>query len=72
MKEALLFVSMEIPILQLLKSLEVEKNGAMEVWLAKLLEVQEKRENFLTTMCNHQQVVKKWFDKKTSDQGLKC
>lgn len=63
---------MEIPALQLLKSLEREQNGPMEVWLVELLEVQEKRENSLIAMTNHQQVIKRWFDKRASNQGLKC
>lgn len=71
-KEALFPISMEIPALQFLKSLEVEKNDTMEVWLAELLEVQEKREKALIAMSNRQQVVKRWFDKKALDQGLKC
>lgn len=57
-KEALFPISMEILALQLLKSLEIEQNNAMEVWLSKLLEVQEKREKSLIAMKKFQQVVK--------------
>lgn len=70
-KEALFPISMKILTLWLLKSLEVEQNGAMEVWLAELLEVQEKRENTLKAMCARQYMVKKWFDKKALYEGLK-
>lgn len=63
---------MEILALQLLKSLEVEQNGAIEVQLAELLEVKEKREKAPIAMSNCQQVVKRWFEKKALDQGLMC
>lgn len=49
---------MEIPALQLLKSLEVEENSGMEVRLAKLLSLDEKREKAFDTMIKLQQVVK--------------
>lgn len=63
---------MEIPTLQLLKSIEVEENELMEVRLAKLTELQKAREEAFESLKNHQQIIKRWFDgKKSSDLGFK-
>ncbi|XP_059073784.1 uncharacterized protein LOC131874423 [Cryptomeria japonica] len=70
-KEVLLPISMENPTLQLLKSIEVEQNGAMEVRLAELLEVQESREKVHNAMNNRQQIAKIWFDRKRSNPIFK-
>ncbi|XP_057845819.1 uncharacterized protein LOC131055379 [Cryptomeria japonica] len=71
-KDALFPISMEIPILQLLKSIEVAENEPMEVRLAKLMKLQEAREEAFSSLQNRQQIVKRWFDnKKSSDPGLK-
>lgn len=71
-KDALFPISMEIPILQLLKSIEVAENEPMEVRLAELMKLQEAREEAFSSLQNHQQIDKRWFDnKKSSDPGLK-
>ncbi|XP_059067909.1 uncharacterized protein LOC131858630 [Cryptomeria japonica] len=71
-KDALFPVSLEIPSLQLLKSIEVAKNEPMEVRLAELMELEEAREAVFESLQNRQQIIKRWFDnKKSSDPELK-
>ncbi|XP_057852574.2 uncharacterized protein LOC131062851 [Cryptomeria japonica] len=71
-KDTLFLVSLEIPALHLLKSIEVAENGPMEVRLAEIMELEEEREVKFSSLQNRQQIVKKWFDnKKSSDPGFK-
>lgn len=43
-KDALFPISLEIPAVQLLRSLKIAKNGPMDVRLAKIMELEEERE----------------------------
>ncbi|XP_057871371.1 uncharacterized protein LOC131077818 [Cryptomeria japonica] len=71
-KDALFLVSLEIPALQLLKSIEVAENGPMEVRLVEIMELEEAREQAFAHLQNRQQTVKRWFDnKKSSDPRFK-
>ncbi|XP_059064919.1 uncharacterized protein LOC131856969 [Cryptomeria japonica] len=71
-KDVLFPVSLEIPALQLLKSIEVAENGPMEVRLVEIMELEEVREAAFSSLQNRQQTVKRWFDKKkSSDPGFK-
>ncbi|XP_059066272.1 uncharacterized protein LOC131857601 [Cryptomeria japonica] len=65
-KDALFHVSLEIPALQLLKSIEVEENGTMDLRLAEIMELEEVREAAFASLQNRQQTIKKWFDNKKS------
>ncbi|XP_057835773.1 uncharacterized protein LOC131046125 [Cryptomeria japonica] len=53
-KDALFPVSLEIPALQLLKSIEVAKNEPMEVRLVELMELEEERWMTSESLQNHQ------------------
>ncbi|XP_059067595.1 uncharacterized protein LOC131858383 [Cryptomeria japonica] len=67
-KDALFPMSLEIPTLQLLKSMELAENGPMAVRLVEIMELQEAREAAFTALQDKQEVVKIWFDsKKSSD-----
>ncbi|XP_057839182.2 uncharacterized protein LOC131049163 [Cryptomeria japonica] len=71
-KDTLFPMSLEIPALQLLKSIEEAENGPMEARLAKIRELEEAREVTFLSLQNRQQTVKWWFDnKKSSDSGFK-
>lgn len=49
----------------------MEDNDPMEVQQAKLLDLQEKKEKYFASLKDKQQVVKKWFDKKSSNPRFK-
>lgn len=51
-KEVVIPISIEIPTQQLLKALEVEENGRMEVWLVELLKLEEDKEKAHGAMIN--------------------
>ncbi|XP_057840835.1 uncharacterized protein LOC131050644 [Cryptomeria japonica] len=71
-KDTLFPLSLEIPALQLLKSIEVAENGPMDVRLVEIMELEEVREAAFVSLQNRQQTIKKWFDnKKSSDPELK-
>jgi len=53
-KEVVLLISMEIPALQLLKSLETKENSTMEMRLVELINVQEARENAHNALISRQ------------------
>lgn len=71
-KDALFPISLEIPSLQLLKSIKVAKNDPMDVRLAEIMELEEVREAAFRNLQIRQQTVKRWFNsKKSSDAGFK-
>ncbi|XP_059076739.1 uncharacterized protein LOC131876002 [Cryptomeria japonica] len=67
-KDALFPLSLEISVLQLLKSMDIAENGPMAIRLVEIMELEESREAAFTTLQDRQEVVKRWFDsKKSSD-----
>lgn len=54
------------------ESLELEDSEPMEVRLVELLELKETREKVFNSLHNRQQIIKRWFNKKSSDLGFKC
>ncbi|XP_059078062.1 uncharacterized protein LOC131876636 [Cryptomeria japonica] len=65
-KYALFPMSLEIPTLQLLESMEVAKNGPMAVRLVEIMELEEAREAAFMALQDRQEVIKRWFDGKKS------
>ncbi|XP_059068837.1 uncharacterized protein LOC131859262 [Cryptomeria japonica] len=67
-KDAFFPLSLEIPALQLLKSMDIAENGPMAVRLAEIMELEEAREATFIALQDKQKVIKRWFDsKKSSD-----
>lgn len=65
-KDAFFPLSLEIPMLQLLKSMDIAKNGPMAIRLAEIMELEEAREATFIALQDRQEVVKRWFDSKNS------
>lgn len=63
-KHALFPKSLEIPTLQLLKSMEVVENGPMTVRLVEIMEIEKARETTFIALQDRQETIKRWFDSK--------
>lgn len=70
-KEARLPISLEFPSFELAHQLELLEEDAMKIRLAKLIELEEKRQQAINSLDDGQLQVKKTFGKKAMARTLK-
>ncbi|XP_059070534.1 uncharacterized protein LOC131860175 [Cryptomeria japonica] len=69
-KDAFFPLSLEIPALQLLKSMDIAESGLMAIRLVEIMELEEAREVAFTTLQDKKEVIKRWFDSKKSSNVM--
>ena len=65
-KEAVLPANLTIPSLQLAQSIQENDSSPLQQRIDSLLKLEEDRERAKNKFYQHQQLVKKWFDEKSS------
>ena len=70
-QDLVFLIQLKISTLRFIQEYYDENEGKIQVRLAQLMQLDERRDEALEKFAKHQRVVKRWFDRKAQNKAFK-